>query len=431
MKELKVNIPYGRDELQFSSTGSRINSILYSSAHEFVPEKSEDELVANAINQSINSLPLHEIAVSRKHAVIITSDHTRPVPSRKIMPWILKSLRRGNPEIKISILVATGLHRPTTREELIYKLGEKIVQDEEIIIHYADNQHDMVDFGLLPSGNRLWLNRHAAECDLLVAESFIEPHFFAGFSGGGKSVLPGVAGAETIKVNHCAEFIAAAGSRTGRLHGNPIRMDIDAAAQRAGLEYIVNVVIDSHKNIVAAFAGHYISAHRTGVNFLKSLCRVEGEKTDIVVVGNGGYPLDQNIYQAVKGMTAAEELCNEGGVIIMAASCCDGHGGEALYQALKNADDPAGLLDEILAVPADRTAHDQWQVQILARILTKFTVIMVTEQKSRKFVEDMKMQYAASLDEALKLADRFVGQDKKINVIPDGVAVVAKARSKK
>ncbi|MCP3965262.1 MAG: nickel-dependent lactate racemase [Lentisphaerae bacterium] len=429
MKNLKISIPYGYGEEIVEIADYKVNAVLHSKAHEFKPELPEAELVKDAINHSVDSLPLDRIAATRQHAVIITSDHTRPVPSAKIMPFILETLRRGNPNIKISILIATGLHRATTRDELIYKFGEKIINEEEIIIHDAENKSEVVDYGVLPSGNRLWLNRNAAECDLLIAESFIEPHFFAGFSGGGKSVLPGVAGAESIKVNHCAEFISSSKSRTGSVHGNPIRMDIETAARRAGLEYIVNVVIDSHKNIVAAFAGHYMSAHRAGVKFLESLCQIEAEKTDIVIVGNGGYPLDQNIYQAVKGMTAAEQLCKQGGVIIMLASCSDGHGGEALYHAVRDAESPEKLLKEILEVPSKKTAHDQWQVQILARILTKFNVVMVTEEKSRKFVEDMKMQYASSINEALNMADEIVGQDKKINIIPDGVAVIAKARS--
>ena len=267
------------------------------------------------------------------------------------------------------------------------------------------------------------VNRLAIETDLLISEGFIEPHFFAGFSGGRKSVLPGVAAKETVLANHCAEFINSPFARTGNLKHNPIHEDMLFAAKKANLAFIVNVVINGEKKIVKAFAGDAEKAHSAGCEFLKSCCGVAIPEVDIVITSNGGYPLDQNVYQCVKGMTAGEAVCREKGVIILCAACNDGHGGEAFYKTLSQSDSPRKLLESISSVPRNQTKVDQWQYQILARILDKFQVIMVTNDCPHEMIRDMKMSVVANLDEALKLAYSMVGSDARVAVIPDGVSV--------
>jgi nickel-dependent lactate racemase len=196
------------------------------------------------------------------------------------------------------------------------------------------------------------------------------------------------------------------------------------AAQTARLAFIVNVIIDSQKRIVHAVTGDFRKAHESGCEWLKGYCRITVPESDIVITSNGGYPLDQNLYQAVKGMTAGEAACREGGCIILAASCCDGCGGDSFYKNLSECASPAELTRRILAVPRNRTEADQWQFQILARIMEHHTVIVVTTHFSHDMIRAMHLTPASTLDEALAIARGIVGSQARIAVIPDGVSVI-------
>lgn len=399
------------------------------SSIEFMPKsgKTEDELVLEAMEHPIGSPKLSELSKGKQNVVIICSDHTRPVPSKHIIPFMLREIREGNPKADITLLIATGFHRATAREELIGKFGEEIVDQEKIVVHDSQNMDDMVNLGVLPSGAPLLINKIAAEADLLVSEGFIETHFFAGFSGGRKSVLPGVSSAVTVLGNHCSAFIDSPYSRTGILENNPIHRDMVAASKMAGQAYIVNVIIDAGKKVVHAVAGDAIKAHEAGCRFLQQYCQVSPKKpADIAISTNGGYPLDQNMYQSVKGMTAAEAACKEGGIIIMVSNCGDGHGGEGFYQALKNCESPKSLMDEILKVPQDETKPDQWEYQIQSRILIHHKVIYVMCQKYQAMAEEMGFEIASTVNEALDRALQEKGQNAHIAIIPDGVSVMVK-----
>ena len=423
------SLPFGKEKIKFELPEEQVAGVLVSHAHEYKAPKSEAELVADALANPIGSPKLSELAKGKKNCVIIPSDHPRPVPSHIIMPQLLAELRKGNPDIDITILIATGMHRATTKEELIAKYGKEIAEHEKFVIHVSRNDEDMVSVGTLPSGGDCRINKVAANADLLISEGFIEPHFFAGMSGGRKSVLPGIASKVTVLANHCSEFINSPNARTGILQGNPIHEDMLYAAKAAKLAFICNVVIDADKKVIAAFAGDREKAHYAGVDFEMKLAGVKPVPADIVITTNGGYPLDQNIYQSVKGMTAAEATCKEGGVIIDVSSCSDGHGGEDFYNNLKNAESIQKAMDEILARGRNETVFDQWEAQILMRMLLKFTIIMVTEAP-QQMVEDMHMKYAASIDDALAMAKDVLAKkgitDPKITVIPDGVSVIVK-----
>ena len=184
-----LKVPYSKMGMKLNIPDENLLAVLESKAHNYVVNKSEEEIVEESMDNPIGSLKLEELAKDKKSVVIITSDHTSPVPSKVTMPIILRRLREGNPDIDVKIIVATGFHRPSTREELIYKMGEEIVNNEEIIMHVSTDDDSMVKAGVLPSGGDFYLNKVAFEADLLIAEGFIEPHFFAGFSGGRKSVL--------------------------------------------------------------------------------------------------------------------------------------------------------------------------------------------------------------------------------------------------
>ncbi len=416
-----LELPYGNTTVPFDETGMLV---LRSRIDELTNSRGGMELVEEAMARPIGSKPLSELAKGKQTCTLIISDHTRPVPSRDILPPMLKELRKGNPEIEITLLVATGFHRGTTTQELATKLGDDIVSNEKIVVHDSADSATNVPIGVLPSGAPLVIDRLAAETNLLVSEGFIEPHFFAGFSGGRKSVLPGVCDRVTVLGNHCSKFIDSPFARTGVLDGNPIHADMVAAAQLAKFRYCVNVVIDENKKTVAAFAGDPIEAHVAGYAFLRPYCEVSAKPSDIVITTNGGAPLDQNVYQCVKGLTAAEAAAKEDGVLIMLAECADGTGGDGFYHSLADCESPDALYDEIMATPQDKTIPDQWESQILARILMRHRVIFVTRPEMEGTVRNMKMDYAASLQEGVRLAKQLRGEHAAVSVIPNGVSVM-------
>lgn len=421
-----VSLPYGKRFLSLTVPENHLAGVLIPKLHNFAPAAEGAELVRMALENPIGTERLCDLAVGKKHIVVISSDHTRPVPSRIIMPQILKEIRLKNPGADITILIATGLHRATTTEELEEKFGSDIVRNEKIVVHDCDDSGNLVYLGTLPSGGRLVLNRLAVEADLLVAEGFIEPHFFAGFSGGRKSVLPGVAGRESVSYNHNYRFIASNQARTGLLIDNPIHRDMLFAAEKAKLAFIVNVIIDSKHQPVYAVAGDCEKAHRKGTDFLVSQCQVDAVPADIVVTTNGGYPMDRNIYQAVKGMTAAEATVRQGGIIIMCAEAVDGHGAPAFYQTFKDEPSLEHMMEMFSRRRPEETEPDQWQSQILARVLLKAKVIFVSSCPDQ-MVKDMHMIPAHSIDEAFSLAKSQIKIDNyTVTVIPDGVSVMVK-----
>ncbi len=416
-----IQIPYGKTHLICSIP---CQAILTSRVEELKSEKTGLELVQAAMAHPIDSPKLRELAAGKKRCTIIISDHTRPVPSRDILPPMLSELREGNPDIDVTLLVATGFHRPTTMAELEAKLGPEIAGKEKILVHDAFDPDSNVRIGILPSGAHLVIDRAAVETDLLISEGFIEPHFFAGFSGGRKSVLPGVCDKTTVLGNHCGEFIASPWARTGILEGNPLHTDMVAAAEMARLAFIVNVIIDEDKKTVAAFAGDFKEAHAAGVAFLRPYCQVAPVPGDIVITSNGGAPLDQNIYQSVKGLTAAEASAKEGAVLIMCAELADGTGGEGFYTSLRDCESPAAHFARCAATPQSETIPDQWESQILARILMKHRVIFVSRREMEETLLNMKLEYAPDLETAIAMADK--GTDACITIIPNGISVMVK-----
>lgn len=422
----KILFPYGKTKMEYEFKEDELGGVLVSSIEKYKAEAGGTELVKRALENPEGSERLCRLAKGKKKIVIIASDHTRPVPSKIIMPLMLEEIRNGNPEADITILIATGCHRGTTREELIGKFGAEIVKNEKIYIHDCDENDMLVNIGTLPSGGECEINRLACEADLLVSEGFIEPHFFAGYSGGRKSVLPGIAGRTTVLANHCSEFIAHPNSRTGILENNPIHKDMLWAAKTAKLKFIVNVVLDAEKNVIFATAGDLEAAHKKGTDFLSSLCGVKAKDCDVAISTNGGYPLDQNVYQAVKGMTAAEATVKKDGVIIMLAESCTGTGGDDFYHQLADEEDIYKTMEIFLQRGRNETVPDQWESQMLLRILMHARVIYVSEMPDN-VIEKMHMIPAHSIDEAIKKAKELLGkEDIKIAAIPDGVSVVVK-----
>ncbi len=421
---MKISIPYGKSFICHDFDDNKIKSVLESKLHQMKSECDQNRSVIEALDDPIGADKLEVAVLGKKNIVIITSDHTRPVPSKISMPHILKRIRAGAPTADITILIATGVHRETTREELVYKFGEEIVNSEKIVIHDAFKKEDMVYMGVLPSGCKLTVNKAVACADMVVAEGFIEPHFFAGFSGGRKSILPGVASAESVMSNHCGRLIGSEYSRTGNLEHNPLHEDMMAAARMCKLEYIVNVVIDAEKKIVKTFAGDTFAAHEAGCAFVREQCVVKSVLADIVLTSNGGYPLDQNVYQSIKSMTAAEASVKCGGVVICVSKCNDGSGGDELVKWFSDGLSAQEITDICIATPPEKTKGDQWMAQILARIMLKATVIMVCDECSKDIVETMGMVWCSDIDRAISKAYEIKPTADGITLIPDGISVI-------
>lgn len=420
-----LDIPYGKGYQRLEIDESRLAGVLRP-AHGTLMQAEPTDIVCDALAHPIGSPRLCKLAKGKGRILVITSDHTRPVPSRVTMPLLLAEIRSGNPTAEIVILIATGMHRPTTEAELRHKLGDAIVDAETIVVHEAEKGGDMVYLGTLPSGGVLKLNKLLIWADLVVAEGFIEPHFFAGFSGGRKSILPGIAAKETVLYNHNAEFIAHPLAAQGSLEGNPIHRDMLYAAKKAGLKFILNVLLGEGHRIIAAYAGDPEAAHAEGCALSERLTHVSPIVAEIAVTSNGGYPLDQNLYQAVKGMTAAEACVMQGGAIIMCAALGDGHGGEAFYRWFAEHESPEGVARAIEHVPPEQTYMDQWEAQILARVLYRATCFFVTGEENRMLVEHMHMRWMPDVNTAIAAATAMLGKSTKITVIPNGVSVIVR-----
>ena len=421
---MRIEIPYGKSTQACTIDEQELRGVLRSRFHEMRAQHSQQELVADALDHPTGTPPLSELAAGKNRILLITSDHTRPVPSGLTLPILLSRLRSGSPGADIRILVATGVHRQTTLEELRAKFGDAIVEQETIVIHDAFDDANLSFKTTLPSGCEFSVNSLADWADLIVAEGFIEPHFFAGFSGGRKSILPGIASAKSVMFNHCAALIAHPQARTGVLEGNPIHADMLFAAKAAKLSFILNVVLDGGKQVVAAFAGDAGLAHEEGCRYVSEYGSVPAAEADIVITSNGGYPLDQNIYQAVKSMTAAERCVRPGGVIICAAQCSDGIGGDAFYHWFADAAGSGEVMKKIESIPADLTLPDQWQAQILARVMNRAAVILVADAAVREAAQAMGMHYSMTVQDALQTAKDLKPDYDGITVIPDGVGVI-------
>lgn len=334
--------------------------------------KDEKAAVQKALRAPIGTKPLKEMVSAKDTVAIVISDMTRPTPNHKLVPWLIEELPHV-PKENFVIINGVGSHRPNTYEELVSMLGKDIVDTYRVINHDSFNDDELVEVGTNSYGSKVFLNKTYVQSSFKIATGFIEPHFFAGFSGGPKGINPGIVGIKTILDFHNAQMIGHPKSTWGLIEGNILQ---DAATQNclmAKPDFMLNVTLNGNKDITAVFAGDVITAHREGCAFVKkhAMTRVDAP-FDVVVTTNSGFPLDQNLYQTVKGISAASEIIKEGGSIISASECSDGvpnHGNYA--KILKMRKTPQELLTMI--EDPSFSMFDQWQVQKQALIQTKAT----------------------------------------------------------
>lgn len=336
--------------------------------------------ITEAIREPVGGGPRLRDRVRRGDRVAISvCDITRPQPRREMIQAIVDELDGVVGADAVTILIATGTHRANTDEELAAMLGSDVLAEMRVINHDARDPAMLRDCGLMGDSVPVALNRHWLDADVRITTGFVEPHFFAGFSGGPKMVAPGLAGLDTVLTLHDARRIADPRATWGICEGNPVHDDVRAIAAGTGVTFAIDVILNRDKQIAGAFAGDILPMHEAARTVARELAmQPVPRRFEVVVTTNSGYPLDQNLYQSVKGMSAAANVVEEGGLIICAAECRDGLPDHGRYaELLGEADSPADLMQSLLA--AGHTRPDQWQVQVQARIQQWARVALKTD----------------------------------------------------
>lgn len=369
---MKVNLAYGQGHLPVDLPDDRTTVIKPSHTPGLADERGA---IFAALDQPIGTRPLRQWIKPGDRVCILFTDITRATPNERLIPWLLEYLK-DVPREQITLLNQLGTHRPNTTVELERMLTPAVVQNYRVVNHEPENPEALVQVGTTRDGTPALINRHAVEADLRIATGFIEPHFFAGFSGGIKGIVPGVAGLKTVMSNHGARNIGDPKSTFGVTDGNPLWEDLRDIALRAGQSFLLNVTLNEQRQITGVFAGDIIAAHKVGCEFVrKSAMQKFDAPFDIVITTNSGYPLDLNLYQGVKGMSAGARVVKPGGTLILAAECREGvPAGSPLDQLLRS----ASSIEEVLAMlnTPGFVRPEQWQAQIQALVQRKATVLV-------------------------------------------------------
>ncbi len=377
------------------------------------------QAVKQSLRQPFQAVPLKELVSKDKTIGIIFNDITRATPNHIILPAILDEINHI-PKENITFFNALGTHRKNTVQELESMIPKEIVDNYRIIQNDCLDKQTQVRIGKTSAGNDIYINKLLMACDVKILTGFIEPHFFAGFSGGGKAIMPGMAGLETILRNHGASMIDDPNSIWGEIDKNPIQQEIREAAKQAGADFIVNVTMNRDHEITAVFAGDLEAAHDAGCDFAKqSAMKAVDEPFDIVLTTNSGYPLDQNLYQSVKGMSAAAKVLKQGGAIIIASECSDGIPDHGLYkQLLLNANSPDEILETVRQ--PDFLKQDQWQIQKQALIQKKTDVHIYTDNLSPSLIKSLLLEPCTDIKETIGILLEKYQTFSKIGVLPQG-----------
>lgn len=386
----------------------------------FVPAISDLELsIVNALANPIGVPALSKQITGQDTVGIIVNDITRPPLNLEILHALLEELG-SIPKEKVKVFVALGSHRANSDDELRTMLGPDVLNDFKVVQNNALDTETQASIGRTRSGNEVWINAELMECSVKILTGFIEPHFFAGFSGGGKAVMPGMAGLDTILNNHNYLNIAHPNATWGKTAGNPIWEEIREVAHLVGADFLLNTTLNCNQEVTGIFAGDIDQAHVLGVEHARSAAMVEvDEPFDIVLTTNSGYPLDLNLYQSVKGMSAAAQIVRPGGAIVCAAECWDGIPEHGLYkQLLHEANDPDSLLKQIKE--NDPVRQDQWQAQIQAQIQLKASVYLYSDHLSEAQIRDALLLPSFSIEKTLHELIEKYGLEARICVLPEG-----------
>ncbi|UCC16293.1 MAG: nickel-dependent lactate racemase [Dehalococcoidales bacterium] len=415
-KTTEIKLPYGETVKTIHVPEKNLAGVLETRQHPGL--ENEWDSILSSLRNPTGSKPLIERINENDSVVIIVTDNTRACPEDRMLPPVLEELKKKIPQANITIIFALGLHPPLDRAQMEKKLGKDIVDNFRILNH---DVNDCVNFGTTSRGTPIDVNRRVVEADFRISTGFIEPHFFAGFSGGRKSIAPGVFSVRSAYKNHSRSMLEHPLSKTGILKGNPVHEDMIEIARAANLDFIVNVLLNKKGEITHVVAGDLVQAHEQGCEMAKEIngARLDG-KADITITTNSGAPLDLDLYQSVKGMETASHFTRDGGIIIICSSCYDGAGPEEFVNMHRTANSP----QEILASISDEHPTGvQWQNQILANIQRKNDIYVVSDMDDT-IIRDMMMTPFPTFENALEDAFRRLSKDASIAVIPEGPLVI-------
>jgi len=420
---MRVRLDYGKTglDVELPGNGKVVGPL---SIREAPPLANPQAALEAALANPIGTAPLAELAKGKKDACIVICDITRPVPNQLLLPPILRTLEEaGIPREKITILIATGLHRPNEGDELVELVGAEVAKNYRCVNHHGKvrEEHDFI--GTTPRGVPAWIDSRYVRADLKITTGLIEPHLMAGYSGGRKLICPGIAGLDTVKVWHGPKFLEDPRADCGILEGNPVHEENTLIAKMAGCDFIVNVAIDGKRQVTWLGAGDMMDAWMEGVKFVEQVVRVGvREPLDIVVTSCAGYPLDTTWYQAVKGLTGALPIVKRGGTIILAASLTEGVGSPEFQEVLRDNPSLEQFIDRIQNT--DYFVMDQWQVEELAKVRRRCKVKVVTQGLSAEVLRNCHVEPAESVEKAIAECLEEYGPDARIGVIPKGPYVL-------
>jgi len=412
---MKVNLAYGQGSLSVELPKDRITVI--APAHT-AGLKDERGAVIRVLENPIGSKPLKEVVHPGDKICISFSDITRATPNDRLIPWLLQHLAHV-PRENITLLNQLGTHRPNTRAELEQMLTPEIVRDYHVLNHEPENRAAHVQLGTTRDGTPALINRHVVEADVRIVTGFIEPHFFAGFSGGIKGICPGTAALETVMSNHGAKNIGDPNATFGVTEGNPLWEELRDIALRVGPSFVLNVTLNEERQITNVFAGDIIKAHKAGTEFVRQSAMQKVEAPfDLVVTTNSGYPLDMNLYQGVKGMSAGARIIKAGGTLILAAECREGvPSNSPLDKLLRSASSP----EEILAMLTSPgfVRPEQWQAQIQALVQRKAKVL-VYSSLPEEVLRACHLTSCRDIGAEVKKRLESLGPEARVAVLPQG-----------
>jgi len=413
---MRIQLKYGRETLDVSIPLKNVISILKPTN---LPAIDETNAIKTALIKPLGCQRLTNLVSKGMKIALLVSDVTRPCPSYKILPYLIDELNKAGVENSdITIFFANGMHRKQTVEEMAKLVGSEILRRIKAVNHDSKDKSNLEYVGKTRRGTEVLINREVLNCDFKIGVANIDIHYFAGYSGGAKSMLPGVSSFETIQQNHSLMLLP--GAEPGNIDKNPVREDIEEGARIGGMDYIVNVVLNEDKKIVQAVAGDFITAHRAGVKTIDFMYKVPiNRRADIVIASAGGFPKDINLYQAQKALENASYAVKDGGTIILLAECTEGLGDETFKKWLMDASCP----DDVITRLKNGFVLGGHKAFAIARLAKRARLLILSDRILQKTINQSLskkgfMNTVNSIKEALKIAFRTYGNDASIIVMP-------------
>ncbi len=426
---MNINFAFGRPGLTLDLPDIFEYRVL--EARSAVPLEDAAAALENALDAPIACPPLVELARGKRSAAISVCDITRPAPNREVLPSLLARLEAaGIPRESITILIATGLHRPATEAEIREICGQETAASYRVLNHHARDISEHCSLGKTAGGTPVHIDARFISADLHITLGFIEPHLMLGYSGGRKLIAPGLAAQETIKVLHSPRFMRDPRVAEGSIDENPLHQELLEIARLAQHDFLVDVGLGRgtpRRPIAGVFAGEPVAAHQRGVEFVSRVMLETFEKpADAVITTAAGYPLDLTFYQAIKGITAGSHIVKPGGKILLLAACEEGAGGPEFARMLAEGLSDRAFLKKIQGVPV---TVDQWQLEKLALVTTRVEVLYFAPGLPREFHSGLWGRVCASAEEAVRALAASLDRNAHVAVIPEGPYVLARLAS--